>query len=374
MKSFRDRNPYAVGLVSLLVIGTATGLAFMVGLLHLLEDNYAMQGDFTDAAGLRVGDDVKVAGVDVGRVTGVEANRDAGLVRVEWVVDSGVDIRDGARAEIALETLLGSKYIRIDDADQVAALVADLPDNGRPLDGPPGEQGRVVPVERTSTPVDVFDLTREATTRIQATDNERLNLLIEQLAGITEGRRDSVTQLVRSIGDVSEALTAREGRLEALLDEVDELAGNLAEKDTTLAALIDTSRTLLDFLADRRDALARALGEGSDAVRSLSELIAQNEEQLGRILDDVHLVAERVEAHMPEINRALAIAGPAFYNQALAGSHGPWLDIYVAALGPDLLGILDGIIPELDELIPGLDLDDLLGGIVGGLGAAGGAP
>ena len=69
MKSFRDRNPYAVGIISMLVIGAITGLAFMVGLLHLLEDTYSMEGTFTDAAGLESGDDVKVAGVKVGRVS-----------------------------------------------------------------------------------------------------------------------------------------------------------------------------------------------------------------------------------------------------------------------------------------------------------------
>src|SRR3546814_13983733 len=43
VKSFRDRNPYTVGLVSVLVIGAITGMAFLVGLLHLLEDTYEME-------------------------------------------------------------------------------------------------------------------------------------------------------------------------------------------------------------------------------------------------------------------------------------------------------------------------------------------
>ena len=59
MKSFRDRNPYAVGLVSVLAIGLFTGVAFAVGLLHLLEDTYKMQAIFTDASGLKGGDEVR---------------------------------------------------------------------------------------------------------------------------------------------------------------------------------------------------------------------------------------------------------------------------------------------------------------------------
>jgi phospholipid/cholesterol/gamma-HCH transport system substrate-binding protein len=334
VKSFRDRNPYAVGIVSVLIIGLITGLAFMVGLLHLLEDTYTMEGSFTDAAGLRNGDDVKLAGVKVGRVTGVEADREHGLVTVTWVINSGVDIRSDAGADIALETLLGSKYIRITDPAKGDELYADLP-----------REDRVVPVDRTTTPVDVFDLTREATVRIEQTDNDKLNELIKQLATITEGKRATITDLIHSVGSLSSAINEREGELDALLESADELAANLADKDQTLVALIDSSRTVLDFLIQRRDEMAAALGAGSDAVRSLSVLIDTNADELDAILDDLHPTLATVDANMPQLNRALAIAGPAFYGQSLAGTHGPWQDVYIASLGPDVLYVLDGAAP-----------------------------
>ena len=330
MRSFRDRNPYAVGLVCTVVIGAITGMAFLVGLLHLLEDTYEMEGTFTDGAGLRGGDEVKLAGVKVGRVTSIEADREHGLVKVEWVVNRGVDIMDGAGADIALETLLGSKFIRITDPTEGADLMADLP-----------REDRVIPVERTTTPVDVFDLTREATVRIEATDNERLNQLVTQLADITEGKRATITDLIDSVDVLASAINEREGQLDELLTSADELAANLAEKDQTLVALIDSSRTVLDFLIQRRDQLATALGAGSDAVRSLSVLIDTNAAELDAILDDLHPTLATVQSNLPDLNRALAYAGPAFYGQALAGTHGPWQDIYIAALGPDIIGIIE---------------------------------
>ena len=334
MRSFRDRNPYAVGIVSMLIIGAITGMAFLVGLLHLLEDTYEMEGRFTDAAGLKGGDDVKLAGVKVGRVTSIEADRAQGLVRVNWVVNSGVDIREGAGADIALETLLGSKFVRITDPTAGDDLMEDLAD---------GE--RTIPVERTTTPVDVFDLTRDATERIEATDNERLNQLVTQLADITQGKRGTVTDLISSVDQLSTAINERELQLDDLLASADELAANLAEKDQTLVQLIDSSRTILDYLVQRRDQLTAALGAGSDAVRSLSRLIDTNAAELDAILDDLDPTLATVDANLPDLNRALAIAGPAFYGQSLAGTHGPWLDIYVAALGPDVIGTLEGVTP-----------------------------
>lgn len=334
MRSFRDRNPYAVGIISTLVIGAITGMAFLVGLLHLLEDSYEMEGSFTDAAGLKSGDDVKLAGVKVGRVTSIEADRAEGLVRVNWVVNTGVDIREDAGADIALETLLGSKFVRITDATAGDDLMADLPTSERSI-----------PVERTTTPVDIFDLTRDATIRIEATDNERLNQLVIQLADITEGKRGTVTDLISSVDQLATAINEREVQLDDLLASADELAANLAEKDHTLVQLIDSSRTILDFLVQRRDQLSQALGAGSDAVRSLSVLIDTNAAALDAILDDLDPTLATVSANLPDLNRALALAGPAFYGQSLAGTHGPWQDIYVAALGPDVIGVLEGVIP-----------------------------
>jgi phospholipid/cholesterol/gamma-HCH transport system substrate-binding protein len=343
VRSFRDRNPYAVGIVSALVIGALTGVAFLVGLLHLLEDTYEMEATFTDAAGLRGGDEVKLAGVKVGRVTNIDADREHGLVKVEWVVNRGVDIKDGAGADIALETLLGSKFIRITNATEGDELMADLPREERVIPFEECDGDRCVP--RTTTPVDVFDLTREATERIEETDNDRLNQLINQLADVTDGKRATITELVEGIDEVSSAINEREVQLEALLDEADELAGNLAAKDQTLVRLIDSSREILDFLVDRRNELAAALGAGSDAVRSLSVLIDTNAAALDAILDDIHPTLQTVDENLPDLNRALAIAGPAFYGQAMAGTHGPWQDIYVAALGPDVFGVLEDALP-----------------------------
>jgi phospholipid/cholesterol/gamma-HCH transport system substrate-binding protein len=336
VKSFRDRNPYAVGLVSVLLIGAATGFAFLVGVLNLLEDTYELEGTFTDAAGLRVGDDVRVAGVSVGRVTGVSADRDQGHVVVTFVVDRGVDIGEDAGADIALATLLGAKYIRIAEPARGTRLMEDLP-----------RDRRVIPVERTTTPVDVFRLTRDATERIEETDTEALNDFILQLADVTEGRRPALADLVEGIDRVSRAINERDAELRALLDQADVLAANLAEKDQTLVALIDEGKRVLDVLVDRRDALATALGDGASAVEGLSRVIATNKAAVDAILSDLHPTVEVVERHLDTLNPILAIAGPAFYQQALAGTHGPWQDIFVASLGPDVVGVYEDVLRQV---------------------------
>lgn len=339
MKSFRDRNPYAVGLASLLVIGLFTGAAFMVGLAHLLEKTYSMSGVFEDASGVKGGDDVKVAGVKVGRVTGVKPDRVNGNVIVTWVVNRGVRLGPNTHAEIALETLLGSKFIRL-TGEVVEPYMED-----RPADE------RVIPIENTKTPFDVFRLTTLGTERIEATNTEELNKFINDLADITEGKNQPVADLLTGLDRVSRAINDRDAQLSQLLDRADTLSTTLAEKDQTMVQLIDASQKILELLASRRDALAAALGNGADAVSALSRLIADNKVELDRILTTLHPTLEVVEKNQATLDTTLAWLGPGFLQQSQAGTNGPWLDVFIRALGPDVPGIMCEIF-QPDEPCP----------------------
>ncbi|MEY2451717.1 MAG: phospholipid/cholesterol/gamma-HCH transport system substrate-binding protein [Acidimicrobiaceae bacterium] len=329
MRSFRDMNPYLVGLVSVLVIGALTGAAFGVGLFHLLEHTYDVHVEFSDASGLKTGDSVRVAGVKVGRVTDIKADRQNGLVLVDLVVNTNVHLSTDATADIALETLLGAKYVR---------LKSPLPLKKPYLDElPNSDPRRKIPVSRTTTPFDVFKLTRIGTENIKQLDTEELNTFINDLAGVTEGKQQSVADLVTGLDKVSTAINQRNAELGQLLDRADALSQTLADKDTTLVALIDESKKILDLLAGRRDELATALGQGSDAVVQLARIIGVHQQELDRILSTLHPTLEVVANNQEHIDVALAWLGPGFYQQSLAGRHGPWLDLFIRSLGPDVV-------------------------------------
>lgn len=341
MKSFRDRNPYAVGIASVLILGLVTGFAFAIGLLGLFRGTYEVQAVFADAAGLRTGNEVRLAGVKVGAVSEVEVDRTHGQVIVTLKINDGVDIREDATAEIALNTLLGAKVVRLvddpDDADGSEQLFADM-------DG----DDRVIGFENAGNrvPFDVFELTRIATEGVQELDTELVNSLVNDLAEVTEGRRDDFTALVNSIDDVSRAIATRDAELDQLIQRAQTISATLEERDDTLVTLIDQSRAILGLLESRRQELSTALGEGAEAVTAVAEIIADNRETLDGLLTTLHRTTGVVDAELDDVNRALAWAGPGFMGQAIAGSHGPWLNIYVRTLGPvsatllcDLLGI-----------------------------------
>lgn len=327
--SFRDTNPYLVGIVSVGVIGAFVGLAFMVGLLHLFEDTYTIRAEFPDAAGMRTGDEVRIAGVKAGRVTGLDVDRENGLVVVTMVVNSAIEVSQQATAEIALGTLLGAKYVRL-GAVADGPYLEDLP-----------EDERLIPIERTKSPFDIFELTRIGTRGIQATDDEKLNTFINDLADVTEGQHDNIQELVLGLDQVATALNDRETQLRSLLDEADQLSATLAEKDETLVALVDQSRAILQLLAGRREALQASLRGGNSAVTELARLLTDNEQRLQAILDSLTPTLALLDERQSDLNGALTFAGPAQLLQARTGSHGPWADVYIRALGPDVIAVIE---------------------------------
>ena len=333
MKSFRDRNPYLLGIFSVLVILGCVGFAFSVGILQLFKATYAARAVFADASGIKRGDDVKVAGIKVGLVTGIAPDRARGNVLVEFQVDEGVKVADNATAEIALETLLGTKYLRLGGPVR-APYLHELP-----------AERREIPRERTKTPFDVFELTRVATTNINATDTDKLNQVVTSLADVTAGQKDEVAKLLRGITELSETLNSRDAQLRGLLDRAEKLTGVLAEKDQTLVALIDQSARILDLLNARRTDISELLRDGNALVDELARLIGVNRAQLDALLKSLHPVVETVEANQDVLDRAAGIVGPGALALSIAPTHGPWQDIYIQSVGPDvvcLLGKLSG--------------------------------
>ena len=330
MKSFRDRNPYFVGLVSVALLAAMTLGAFSIGLFHLLEHAYNVRAVFSDASGISSSADVRVAGVKVGRVTGVKADRVNGNVVVTMKVNHGVRLSAAnTHAEIALATLLGAKYVRLNGKVE-APYLEDL-----------ASARRTIPLDRTKTPFDVFELAKVGTKSIEATDTEKLNQFIQQLANITEGKHEQVAELLNGLNRVGSAISQRDAQLRDLLDQSDKLSATLADKDQTLVALLDQSQAILDLVARRRADIAAGINGANTAVGQLAGILGTHLTQLDFILDTLHPTVDILDRRQADLDRTLAYLGPGALGLAKAPTHGPWADVYVRTLGPGLLGFLN---------------------------------
>jgi phospholipid/cholesterol/gamma-HCH transport system substrate-binding protein len=322
-KSFRDRNPFLIAVASLTAM-----VLLLVGVFVLksqLEHTFPISAEFSDAAGVTKGAPVRVAGVQVGKVSKVTPDRANGRVIIRLAINRGVQLGPNTRAEVALATLLGAKYVKL--SGKVAA--------------PYLQAGAVIPNERTATPYDIFEIAKVGTKKIEDTDNEKLNRLINQLATVTDGKETSIRELIEGIAKLSTAVAARDNELDDLVSRANTISGTLADKDQTLAALLDQSDALLKVLAARHDQLAQGIHDASSAFGQLAGIVDKHKAEIDAILTTLHPTVDILDRHQADLDRTLNWLGEGAYGLSLAASHGSWADVFVRALGPDVIGLLE---------------------------------
>lgn len=90
-------------------------------------DDYLLTASFRSAEGVTVGTDVRLAGVSIGTVTGLDLNTETFRADATFAIDEGVALPEDSSAAVASEGLLGGTYI-------------DLQPGGSPFDLEPGSE------------------------------------------------------------------------------------------------------------------------------------------------------------------------------------------------------------------------------------------
>lgn len=340
LKSFRDRNQVAVGVVSLVVLAASTAAVFAVGTAGVFEDRYQLTAVFGRTGGLTTNADVRVAGVPVGTVTGIDADFARGHVVVTFEVDQDVDLGPETTAEIAAATLLGGYYLRLDGPVGEPHLDDLQPDDER----------REIPLERTQGPTSLNRVLEDTTETVAAIDFEAANRVLTQVAGAADRNVEILPSLIDDFTTIATAIAARDAELRRLATGAEQLTATLAGRDQQLAQLVETSDRLLGELIGRRDELSAILADGSAAVGEMAALLGQHRAAIDQVIGDVGSITAQLADTLPDINRTLTQARTLF--PLLVGTLDPAGGFSVR--GEGLLvhpGQVENILDVVDELL-----------------------
>ncbi len=351
--SLLERNQRIIGTVALLVIvgGTAFALLLQGG---FLTQKYRVTALFTDAAGVREGDNLTVAGLIAGRVEDVRI--EGGQVAMDLGVKEDVDLPADSRAEVVVETLLGRKSV---------ALVPGESED-------PLEEGDVIPLERTRTPVDIPELNDISVELLEASDAQALEDFLGDVGEITKGKAREVQALIGGLERVTAAVDARRGELEGLIESLRVLSTTLGERDDTIVSLIDNLDVVLGNLAERQGALERLLVSTASASEETADLVRRNRLVLDDTLRFLHRDLEVLDRHQLDIAGAIAYLengvqgySSVGYSQCSRPGVGcvrnRWANIFIQSLGPlgvDAIVGSCGLVDQLFDRYFGTDCEE----------------
>ncbi|QZA15454.1 MCE family protein [Mycolicibacterium holsaticum] len=300
--------PFWIGLVALVMAAVVVAALLIARTAGFGYTSY--HAEFAQAAQLRVGDNVSVAGISVGEVKSVALAGDRVVVALR-VRD---DVRLGAqtRAAIKLTTLLGSRYVEL------------RPRGEEPL------QDKLIRLTYTEVPYDLQSLLADSTSTFEQVDTGRLasalTVLSEQLDGLPEALPQAMTNLQRLSGIIA----ARRDQIGTLLQASATLTDTLRRQQANLGQLVFQGRDLLAEIISRQQSFRQLMSSLTQLVNLLSKAVVADRPAAQKLVDDLLELSAMAAEHDDLFRNTLQTLPIPIRNLTNASGTAPALDIFPA--------------------------------------------
>ena len=254
------------------------------------DGSYLVRAEFRNAFTVTEGEDVKIAGVTVGRIRALDlTERQTAAVVLDITEPGFQDFRQDAECTIRPQSLIGEKFVE--------CTPTRPREPGRPP-APPlpeievdGERQRLLPVTNTSRPVDL-DLVNNT---LRLPYRQRLSLILNEFGAGLAGRGEDLRRVIRTA--------------DPALKETDEVLEILAEQNEQLADLARDADTVLQPLARDRDRIGSFVTNANSVAQATADRSPQLEEslrKLPRFLRELQPTMERLEGVSGELTPVLS--------------------------------------------------------------------
>lgn len=242
------RNPVTWGAAALTVV---TVIALVVGYLYVSPPGQKTVTFYTDdAASIRPGDEVRIAGITVGRVDRLTLEPDK--VRVQSRVEHDAFVGNQSQIQIRMLTVVGGYYVNLVSLGR------------QPLGDEP------IPVERVITPYSLIRTLTDATKITQEVDPKPIN---ESLSQIQNGLKGTNTETLSAVVDAGNSLMStidrQRGQVTSILNMTDEYVAALARSRDLLTQLVRKLSILEQTLALYSKGFGAALDGMGDIMAGL---------------------------------------------------------------------------------------------------------
>jgi phospholipid/cholesterol/gamma-HCH transport system substrate-binding protein len=304
-------------LVKLLIFMVVTTLA--TGVLVVTIGNLTFGGsrdyeaEFVDATGVVKGDDVRIAGVKVGTVDGVEIV-DRTRARVSFSVDDETRLTESTHALIKYRNLVGQRYI---------SLTTEIGD-GETL-----EEGDTIPVERTSPALDLTVLFNGFKPLFEALSPDDVNKLSYEIVQVFQGEGGTLESLLGNTASITTTLAARDQVIGDLITNLNQVLDNLADRDDQLTDLIKTFRTFVSGLNKDRDAILDSLDQISSLSVETADLVEGIRPPFVQDIKQLRRFTENVARNKGELDRALQVLPIKLEKVGRTAIYGSWFNFYL---------------------------------------------
>jgi phospholipid/cholesterol/gamma-HCH transport system substrate-binding protein len=264
---------------------------------HPFEKNLPYKTYLTSITGLKVGDPVRLAGVDVGKITQITILSDK--IEIDFEVKPETRIKTDTVAGLRLTNLLGGQFLGLSFGSPRAALL------------PPGGTVAGKDVANIDIIVDnLSDVIKDAKTLVTNLNKNQAEVL-QKVSNILDDNRGTLKGAISNINSITEKMDRGEGSLALLLNDrklyndassavesFKVVAGKIDKGEGTLGKLVNDDTIYRDasaMVADLRIGV-KDLNSGMHDVKEITAKINRGEGTFGKLVQDEALYTELRDA------------------------------------------------------------------------------
>ncbi|BBX42855.1 MCE family protein [Mycobacterium simiae] len=275
-------------------------------------DRTGYQAVFTNISGLKSGNFVRIAGVEVGKVGDLSLHHD-GTVTVGFAIDKDIRLTEGTKAVVRYENLIGDRYLALDEAP-----------------GPPRRlpAGATIPLARTSPALDIDALIGGFRPLFRALDPDQVNALSGQLLRIFQGQGGTLASVLSQTSVLTSTLAGRSELIGELITNLNTVLHTFAARDHEFSDGVDKLAQLVEGLAQRKDDISTGLAYVNAAAGSITDLLVQARQPIKDVVHETDRMSGQVLADRDYVDKLLKDLPDTYQVLARQGLNGDYFGFY----------------------------------------------
>ena len=225
--------------------------------------------EFTNVTGLKQGDFVRIAGVEVGKVGTIKINRDA-TVRVEFSATDATPLTEGSRAVIRYDNVIGGRFLALEEGAGGVKRLAE---------------GATIPVERTAPALDLDSVIGGFKPLFQALNPEQTNELSGQLTAALEGQGPTIGSFLNQAAILTNTLANRDQLISEVVTNLNVVLGSLGSQSAQLDKAFNHTNAAAATTADLLDQIREPFKNVVHGVDRTSAIAVADHQYLETLLD-----------------------------------------------------------------------------------------
>ncbi|GAA1727019.1 MlaD family protein [Aeromicrobium alkaliterrae] len=303
----------------------AVALAIMLVIYNTMMNRVAgesttYRADFTSVSGLRPGDDVRAAGVRVGRVESIGLTDD-NAARVEFTLGAGQEITGTTTISVRYQNLLGQRYLALQPGDEPGEVL---------------DAAEVIDAAQTDPGFDLTALLNGFEPLFDTLEPQAVNQLATSLVAVLQGEGGTVEALLQQTATLTQDLAAKDEIIGSVLTNLTPVLTDFTAQQAEFTTTVDRLSELMTGLAAERDTLTGSIDGMSELAQAAASLTQQIRPDLDTTIASLRGVADVLVGHQASLDQLFAVAPAGFDSFTRPTNTGTWLNMYICMISIEL--------------------------------------